>query len=119
MATVESIVFAALKGLVAPNCCWADQAPENAATPYIVYQAVGGQDEGTLDGVPALQNTRMQVAAWGSSRLTAVSPLMVAIREALCNSGIRATPIGAPVSDYETDTKLYGSRQDFSIWWTP
>lgn len=119
MATAESIVFAALKGLVASNCCWADQAPENTAKPYIVFQAVGGQDEATFDGVADLQNTRMQIAVWGDSRIGQVGPLMVAIRAALCNSEIRATPIGSPVSSYEDDTKLYGSRQDFSIWWTP
>jgi hypothetical protein len=33
-------------------------------------------------------------------------------------SGIQATVLGAAVSVYEEDTKLYGAMQDFSCWYS-
>ena len=31
-------------------------------------------------------------------------------------SAFQARAVGAPISTYEPDTKLYGSMQDFSVW---
>ncbi|WP_328586136.1 DUF3168 domain-containing protein [Chitinasiproducens palmae] len=95
-----------------------DLAKTRAAVPYIVYQAVGGIDETTLSGADQLQNTRMQITVWAADRATA-SSLMQQIRNAMTAEPVRAVPIGAPVSEYEDDTKLYGSRLDFSVWWRP
>ncbi|WP_186137962.1 DUF3168 domain-containing protein [Burkholderia gladioli] len=115
MATAESVTYGALKAL-AGGRVYPDVAPATAAKPYIVYQSVGGVDETTFDGADTLQNSRMQVAVWSMSRGEAAT-IIGQVRQALTDLPVLATPIGAPTSVYEDDTKLYGSRQDFSIWY--
>lgn len=114
MATAEGLVDTALAGL-ADGRVYPDVAPANTARPYIVYQAAGGVDETTFDGMSQLQNCRMQVAVWADGRLSAAL-LMQQVLQALTAAPVRGKPIGAPVSDYEDDTHLYGSRIDLSIW---
>ena len=116
MSSAEAIVYGATQALVAGRC-YPDVGPDNVVKPYITYQAVGGQDETTFDGLNQLQNTRMQVNVWTTSRSTAVA-LMQQVLQALTVAPIYGTPIGAPVSEYEDDTKLYGSRLDISIWFS-
>lgn len=117
MADAESITYAALKGL-AGGRVYPDLAPAGVAKPYIVYQAVGGEDITTLSGADTLQNTRMQVTVWAEKNAERLQ-IMGEVRNRLTAAPILAKPIGAPVSEYEADTKLYGSRLDFSIWWRP
>lgn len=117
MASAESITYGALKALVGGRV-YPALAPAGVAKPYITYQAVGGQDSGTLTGINALQNKRMQINIWADSR-SDVAALEMPVLTALTAPGIAGAPIGAPVSDYESDTKLYGSRIDVSIWYTP
>ena len=114
MASAESVTYGALQAL-AGGQVYPDVAPSGTAAPYIVYQSVGGVDETTFDGLNQLQNSRMQVAVWTSSRL-GTSALMQQVLSALTVAPILGTPIGAPVSEYEDDTKLFGSRLDISIW---
>jgi hypothetical protein len=114
MATAESIVDAALSQ-IAGGRIYPDVAPAGAAKPYVVFQSVGGVDETTFDGLNELQNSRMQVAVWSLNRPEAAT-VMQQILQALTAAPVRGTPIGAPVSVYEDDTKLFGSRLDVSIW---
>jgi hypothetical protein len=58
----------------------------------------------------------MQVSVWSTSRNEAVT-LIQQVRAALTAGPVLGVPIGAPVSVYEDDTKLFGSQQDFSIWY--
>lgn len=112
--SAEAIVVDALKDIgvkVHP-----DVAPTGAAKPYVTYQAVGGQDVNGLEGPADLQNQRVQITVWSVSRPATVDTMAVA-RAALVAAG--GIPIGAAVSQYEADTKLYGSRLDFSIWFKP
>ena len=115
MASAESVTFGAIKAL-AGSRVYPDVAPATVAKPYIVYQSVGGVDETTFDGADTLQNSRMQVSVWSTSRSEA-STIIQQVRAALTAEPVRGVPIGAPVSVYEDDTKLYGSQQDFSIWY--
>lgn len=115
--SAEAIVYGATKALV-DGRCYPDVAPQNTPRPYLTYQAVGGQSPNYLNNTVALQNARVQVNVWADSRSAAISTMQAAIA-ALSGDPIRATTIGAPVSTYEPDTKLYGSREDFSIWFTP
>jgi hypothetical protein len=120
--SAEAIVFNALKALVANGDgtfrIYPDVAPAGALRPYITYQAVGGQSPNYLSNTVDLQNARMQVNVWADERGVATNLMQSAIA-ALTGAPIRATNIGAPVSTYEPDTKLYGSREDFSIWFYP
>lgn len=120
--SAETIVFGALKALV-PNGdgtfrVYPDVAPAGALRPYITYQAVGGQSPNYLSSTVDLQNARMQLNVWADTRAAATT-LMQSVIPALTGPGIKAVTIGAPVSSYESDTKLYGSRSDFSIWFYP
>jgi hypothetical protein len=115
MATAESVVYGAISDL-ADGRVYPDEAPAGTAKPYIVYQSVGGEDGSTLDGAADTQNCRMQVAVWSASR-EEVSTIIAQVRGRLTADPVLGTPIGAPVSVYETETKLRGSRQDFSIWY--
>lgn len=86
-----------------------------AAFPYIVYQAVGGQDVTDLDNDPdTLQNQRVQVAVWSKSKAESIR-MMQDARRVLMGAG--AKPLGAPISVYETDERVSGRRLDFSIWY--
>lgn len=112
--SAEAIVVAALNAAQLKN--YPDEAPPKTTGPYVVYQAVGGQDVNDFDGPDVLENARMQVAVWSESRVDTVRAMRAA-RAALVAAG--ALPIGAPVSVREPDTQRYGSRLDFSIWYTP
>jgi len=120
--SAELIVYTALKGLVAVGDgkfrCYADIAPLAVVKPYITYQAVGGQAEHTLNGGSGIANARMQINVWADSR-SAATALMASVKATMEGDPIKAVPIGQPVSEYEDETKLYGSRLDFSIWYYP
>lgn len=112
--TAEAIVVAALAAL-AGGQVFPDVAPANTNAPWITFQAAGGQSFSTVDGAtPGVRNSRMQVAVWSRSRLEAAT-IMEQAFQALVNTTVKATPIGAPVSTFEKDTLLYGSTLDFSI----
>ncbi|RQU14191.1 DUF3168 domain-containing protein [Burkholderia cenocepacia] len=117
MATVESIIYGALKTLAAGNV-FPDVAPggfQLKGIPWITYQAVGGNVYATLDGnTPVTRNARVQVAVWAHTRLAAAD-LMEQVFQSLANSTVQAVPIGAPVSVFESETLMYGSRIDFSV----
>lgn len=117
MASAESIVYGALRSL-ASDRVYPDVAPPGVVRPYFTYQAVGGEDANALGGPADLQNARMQINAWADTRAEAVS-MMRAAYGALTGDAIKAVPIGASASTYEADTKLYGSRLDFSLWFLP
>lgn len=114
--TAEATIHATLGSLVGGRI-FPDVAPGVAALPRIVYQQVGGLSlvytEGTL---PDKENGRMQIACWALTRLAAVE-LAKQVEAAMAASvDFQAEPIGARNSVYEDDTKLYGCRQDFSVW---
>lgn len=116
--TIESDLFAGLSGLAAGTRVYPDVAPNNPTAPYIVWQVVGGQVVTFLEAaMPGLRNARVQVAAWATTR-QAASNLSRAAEQALVTSAtLLAQPIGAMVNDFDEDTSLYGSRQDFSLWY--
>lgn len=115
--TAEAIVVAALSAL-ASGQVFPDVAPANTTAPWITFQAAGGQAFNTVDGAtPCVRNSRMQVSVWSRSRLEAAE-LMEQAFQALVNPTVKAVPIGAPVSVFEKDTLLYGSRLDFSLNYT-
>lgn len=116
--SIEGDIFAALKGLVA-NRVFPDVAPETTARPYIVYQQVGGAAVNFLDPTaPSKKNGRFQVSVWADTRSQAAA-LARQVEDTLrVDPNLQATVLGAPVGVYEADTKLRGSHQDFSFWFT-
>lgn len=114
--TVEADIFNRLKTLVS-NRVYPDVAPVGAAKPYITYQQVGGEGVNFMENaVPSKKNGRFQFNAWATTRAEAAS-LSRQVEDSLVTSPVLlATVMGAPVAIYEEDTKLYGTRQDFGIW---
>jgi len=114
--TVESTIFNALTGL-ASGRVYPDVAPENAARPYITYQQVGGQAINFLEQTtPSKKNGRWQVNVWADDRITAAAMSRTVEDTLRTTTALQTTVLAAPVAGYESDTKLYGTRQDFSFW---
>lgn len=121
--TVEADIFAALKSLVPDGSgkfrVYPDVAPAGTARPYITFQQVGGVAVNMLDGAaPGKRNGRFQVNCWADTRAAAAT-LSRQVEDALrAATALQVTVLGAPVSVYEEDVPLYGTRQDFSLWFT-
>lgn len=94
-----------------------DVAPLGAATPYVTWQALGGESLRFVDNTAAdKRNVLLQVSCYAETRLIATT-LIRQIEEDLCASALFiASPEGESLSTYEADTLLYGSIQRFSIY---
>lgn len=111
---VESIVYKALASL-ASGQVYPDVAPAKTPAPWLTYQVVGGQDFTGLDNeLPSIENARVQISVWAKTRKEA-SQIMRQVKQALVNPKIKGVPIGGPISNFESDTLLYGSSLDFSV----
>ncbi|MGO4154343.1 DUF3168 domain-containing protein [Cupriavidus sp. YAF13] len=118
MASAHEVVAAALGGLVGGRI-YPGVAQAGVARPYITYVGAGGQSVNVLgDDGPVIRNARIQVNVWSDTEAEALRLMNSAIA-ILVAPPIRAVSIGAPVDTPEPATKLYGSRQDFSIWFNP
>jgi len=115
--SIEASIKSTLGSLVG-NRVYPDVPPDNPTFPLIVYQQVGGDVLNPLEGSdPNKDNARMQVVVWSKTRLEA-SSIARSARIAL-TSTLSASMLGAPVSLHEDTLKLYGSRADYSLWFTP
>lgn len=116
--SVESIIFNALRGLVSDRV-FPDVAPEETARPYITFQQVGGEAVNFVDaGVPSMKNGRWQINVWADSRLDA-APLARQVEDTLRGiSALQTTVLGAAIARYDEETKLRGTSQDFSFWFS-
>lgn len=96
-----------------------DVAPANAATPYVTWQAIGGEALRYGDNTaPDKRNTLLQVDVWAKTRREATT-MIRQIEDAICaSSAWQAVPQAESRSTYEPDTLLYGSAQDFDVWAT-
>ena len=112
---MEDALVAILKTLC-PRV-YPDVAPMDAGKPYITWQAIGGEVARFLDNSAAdKRNTLMQINAWALTRQDATTLIRQA-EDALCGSAaFVARPQGEALSMYESDTKLYGAVQRFSVW---
>ena len=114
--SAEALIFQALSGLAAGRV-YPDVAPLAATLPRIVYQQVGGSAFVYTEGaLPDKENGRFQIACWAVSRLEAVTLAKQVESALVAGASFQAVPIGARSSVYESDTQLFGCRQDFSVW---
>jgi hypothetical protein len=113
--SVEADLYAVLGPLVSGRA-YPDLAAFGTTLPYVTYQQVGGNAVNFLNGIPDQRNGRFQINVWASTRVAA-SALIRQIEDALrLSTTLRATSEGGAVSEYEDELKLYGARQDFSVW---
>jgi hypothetical protein len=114
--SVEQDLFAVIGPMVGGRV-YPDVAPEGSLLPRVTYQQVGGEALTYVEkAAPSKKNGRFQVNVW-SSRRSDSALLARQIENALVVSApLIAKPLSAPVATFEEDTKLFGTRQDFSIW---
>lgn len=113
--TIEADIFTTLRGLVGDRV-YRNIAPQTVNTlPRITFQQVGGQGVNFVDPtVPTKKNGRFQFNVWAATYDEAMA-LSRQVEDALrVATVLQTTVLGAPVSTYE----LYGTRQDFSFWFT-
>lgn len=113
--SLESSLFSALRTLVADRV-YPDAAPDGVVAPYITYQQVGGQAVNFVEATPVgKRNARMQIMCWADRR-TAAADLARSAEDTLMTA-LQASALGAMTALHEPDLRLYGTLQDFSIWY--
>lgn len=115
--TFEADLYTLLKA-VTPRV-FPDFAPVDTLRPYVTFQAIGGDVINPLSGAaPGKRNAEMQINVWSDKRSDALS-VSRAIEDSMrAATAFLARPLSAAVSDYDADVPVYGSRQDFSCWFT-
>lgn len=87
--------------------------------PWITFQQIGGRAGWYLErAVPSRLNARVQLNTWAKS-MTEAADLARRIEQRICVAFDAAEPLGAFTATYEERVNLYGTRQDFSIWYEP
>jgi hypothetical protein len=113
-ATLKTLLGSLVAGRVYP-----DKTPPNPVFPLLVYQQVGGQAIDFAEkALPDHDHARMQVVVWAKTRLQA-SELARQVRVAIICSALTAQTYAAPVSQYQEELDIYGSRTDYGIWYLP
>ena len=117
--TVEADIFNALKTLV-NNRVYPDLNDAATVTaPYIVYQEISGEEPVFLEQAePSKENGRFQVAVWATTRAASKALAKQVTTAMVMASTFQAKPIGGKTSVIDEDTKLRGTRQDFTVWST-
>jgi hypothetical protein len=114
--SLESDIFDAIKSLTS-NRCYPDKAPQNPTPSYTVFQQVGGQALNYLESAAVgKRNARIQIACWATTRIAA-NALARSVEDAMVASSLKAYVLSAFTADFDEETKLFGARQEFSIWY--
>lgn len=116
--SLETLLYSKLKTLVPGNRVYRDIAPPDVtALPRITFQQVGGPAINFLSGdKPSQKRARVQINCWGSQRdsvMALARQVEDTLRAAIVD--LSTDVLGAAVSVYEPDTRLYGTHQDFAF----
>lgn len=85
--------------------------------PYITYQQVGGESIAFLEGtVPSKRNGRFQINVWAATRIESAGLMRQGHDLLITTAALQATALGEQVAAFDEDTKRFGARQDFSLW---
>lgn len=113
---IEQIAYDALKNL-AGGQVFPDVAPSGTLPPYITYQAVAGAPMSYQDRTaPSIENIRLQVNVWHSTRMGASDLARVVEDTMRAATTMQADPVTGRDATYDEETKYAGTRQDFSVW---
>lgn len=113
--TVEADLYTRLVA-ICPRV-YPDVAPTSTLKPYVTFQQIGGEVINPLDGAdPNKENAVFQINVWSTTRKEAKATIK-AIEAALRPPPLNARPESAAFNDYDYDMSVYGSQQDFSIWY--
>lgn len=98
-----------------------DEAPENTPRPFGTYQIISGRVVNTLAGPDSQRNARVQFNVWAYTRLGAdqlTEQLRATIVDRSTPAALHGIPLAEAESLHEADTNWYGSRTDFSLWFS-
>lgn len=110
--SIEADIYNALQGF---GPVFPDVAPAGTARPYLTFQQVGGVALNFLGAVPpSKKNGRFQINCWADTRLS-VATLSRQVEDAMVTT-LKAYVLGAPLAIFEEETQLYGTMQDFSVY---
>jgi hypothetical protein len=104
---------------------YSEVLPQKPVTPAVVFTAVSGDEDATLDGQGGVATVRMQVDAWATTR-KAATKLAIAVKTLLHEhtggaAGLEVQGIfvtTAPRWDFDDATGLYRTGQDFECWFS-
>lgn len=113
--TVHIEVREALRGL-AGDRVYPLMADEDTATPYIVYQVVGGDAQEYLSGEkPCKKQRRVQVKVWSTSTIEAAQ-IAEQVEDALrAAAHLQPDVLTVPMDTFDEATKYRGAMQDFYL----
>lgn len=112
-ADVVTRLTSAFSGRIYPA-----EAPFGAATPYCVYTQRGGDTVTFLEGaVGSKKNAVIEFTVWSKTYAEAVDKMRGVEDSLVTSTTLRAIPEGALWATYDAETKLYGTLQEFSIWY--
>ena len=115
--TIEASIFSTLGGFVGGRL-FPDVAPFDTPRPYMTYQQIGGQVISPFGKeIPGKKNGVFQINIWAETR-TQASALARQVSDALLQAAtFDVTAESEPIWSHEPDLNLYGTLQDFSIWY--
>lgn len=115
--SVEDTLYTVLGALCA-NRVYPLRAPPGVANPYVTHQQVGGKAINFVESaLPGLRNAVFQINCWATTN-AAAKALGIAAEEALVLTlALQTTVMSAAVTGDDDVTKLFYSRQDFSVWY--
>ena len=110
--------FAGLNASVATRI-YPDEAPQQVARPYVVWQEISLVQAADLLGsaeTGGLNNYRVQVTVW-AEKASQVRALDLQVRLAMQAASLfKSLVADARSLGRDTETKLYGMQSDFSVW---
>lgn len=113
---------AAIAALVADRI-YTEVLPQKPVMPAVVFTAVSGDSDQALDGPTGVASVRLQVDAWADTR-KAATKLALAVKDLIDGhsggaAGLEVQGVflvTAPRWDFDSDTGLYRTSQDFEAW---
>lgn len=116
----EADFQALIAGVVGAGKVFWDEAPSTfvMADKVAYIQQVGGRASWYVDkqSMPDHKHARIMVTIYAKSRAE-VAPLARAVENAIALSDFVSEPYGAMVAITEPELKLYGTQQQFGIWY--
>lgn len=88
------------------------RADQGIAKPYITWSVVAGHAETYIEGSPGIDQELTQVDIWSKDEGQCLA-IMRDVRRVLEAQGYQQ---GAPIDDFEDDTKLYRYTLRFHFW---
>ncbi len=119
---IESTLLAMMKAITGVSKVFFDGTPDGYIWPAsgatIIIQQVGGEVSSYIgkENMPDHKHGRFQIEAWERSRVIA-GPLGRLIENTLMLSALNVEAYGAQTAIAEPLYKLFGTRQQFGIWY--